>query len=413
MRVLVLLTLIPTLVTACGQKQRPAPATAPQPNGAPAAPSPDPTAAVSLVKVLDDACKKGDARSCFVLGQKLRAGRGVEKDEARGTELLVKACDGGHEQACVTAGRPMPYTAEVQASVPASLRLGAFESVSIGSFLGPDGDRVREALSKPVERGCDCLVSYGKDLDFMGDKDLLLAGVVLDHRVSATREPLDKVTREEKPELSALIPGKAAGDAAGQGAPEQCRAAHITARLWLIHGRSRKAPPSVLVHGRGGPGPCDRSVEGAIADLARSAVAILTNRYTRKVTLFKDSNLPALEEGNGHARNGAWQTALHRYKAAGEQAAKAKLAAATRGHARYLQGLALAHLRRYEAALAALKQAREINPDDRYLLEMERVIVAGGEGWSAPPPVERKAKEKRKRRRLYWQPRLKRKVVWE
>ena len=378
---------------------------------------PTPAAGVSLIQVLDRACQRGDPRACFVLGQKLMSGRGVAKDETRGREVLSSACDKGHEQACAVVGRPAPYRAEVQIGVAAKLRLKRFDSISVGSFLGPDGEQLRTAFSGPLKDGCDCLVSYSKDLDLLGDGELLIAGIVLDHRVSATREPLDKVTagNEKEKDRAALIPAARAGKggATPPADPEQCTGSTITARLWLIHSGNREAPPSLLVQGKGPAGACSASIKGAVARLVQNTVAMLSNRFTRRVTLYKDPGLPRLEAGNEHARSGAWASALELYEAAARAAQQRKLPAVTQGHLQYSRGLALSGLGRYPEALAALRQARKTNPDDGYLLEMERLIVVETEGWNAPPPVEKKAAARGKRRRLYWQPRLKRKIVWE
>ena len=371
-------------------------------------------ASVSLIQVLDKACQRGDPRACFVLGQKFMAGRGVEKDEQKGRAALGKACDTGHEQACAVVGRPVPYRAMIQVGVPAALRLKRFSSISVGSFLGPDGERVRSAISGPLKEGCDCLVSYSKDLDLLAHDELLIAGIVLDHRVSASREPLDKVTKETKKDLATLIPSaKKKGEVDPATAPEQCTGSTITARLWLIHSGNLKAPASLLVQGQGKPGSCKASINGAVAQLIANTVATLSNRYTRHITLFKDPGLPELEQGNEHARSGAWASALKKYDDATAAATKGKLPPATMGHLQYSRGLALSGLGRYKESLEALRQAHKLNRDEAYLLELERLIVVASEGWAAPPPVEKKAAAKGKRRKLYWQPRLKRKIVWE
>lgn len=387
-----------TVTPAYGQKSRPAPAPG-----------------VSLIQVLDKACQRGDSRACFVLGQKLMAGRGVAKDQKRGRQILSSACDKGHEQACAAVGRPVPYRAEIQVGVQAKLRLKRFDAISVGSFLGPDGDLLRTAFSGPLKEGCDCLVSYSEDLDLLGHGDLLIAGIVLDHRVSAAREPLDRVTQEKEEDLAALIPTTKAGQAGAKPAtdPEQCTGSTITARLWLIHSGNRKAPPSLLIQGQGPAGSCSASIKGAVARLVQNTVAMLTNRFTRRVTLYKDPGLTELEAGNEHARTGAWASALDLYEAAFKAASERKLPAITLGHLQYSRGLALSGLGRYAEALATLRKARKINPDETYLLEMERLIAVESAGWAAPPPVEKKAAAKGKRRRLFWQPRLKRKIVWE
>ncbi len=373
---------------------------------------------VSLLQVLDRACQKGESRACFLLGQKLLAGQGMKKDEARGHEVMGKACDAGHEQACAKVGRPVPYRAQVMLGVPAPVRLDGYESISIGSFLGPDGERLRTAFSGPLKVGCDCMVSYSKDLDLLAAGELLIAGVVLDHRVAATREALDRETREEKHKLGDLVPGakkkEKSAEAKQEAAPEQCSGSTITARIWLINADNRKEPPSVLVQGFGPAGSCKASVQGAVKRLVKNGVAMLKNHFTRRVTLYKDAVLAELEQGNGHARNGAWGAAFKKYTAALKAAGARELPAATLGHVHYSRGLALAGLGRYREALAALREARKINRDDgAYLVEMERLIVVDSEGWKAPPPVEKRSAVKGKRRRLYWQPRLKRKIVWE
>lgn len=405
------------LAAGCAQKERPAPAPAAAPRVS-AKPAPAPAAAVSLREVLGKACDRGEPRSCFLLGQKLMTGSGVDMDQEKGRQVMARACDAGHEQACAEVGRPVPYGAQVMFGVPAPVRLDRYESISLGSFLGPDGARLRAAFSAPLKDGCDCMVSYSKDLDLLARGELLIAGVVLDHRVSATRDALDRETREEKEKLGDLVPGARAGEGASKEeparAPEVCAGSSITVRLWLVNADNRKAPPSVLVRGIGPAGSCAASVQGAIKELVKDSIALLKNHFSRRVTLYKDSGLTQLEQGNAHARNGAWDAALKQYDAAATAAGARDLRGATLGHLHYSRGLALAGMGRYPDALAALREARKINRDaEPYLMELERLMVVESEGWKMPPPVEKRSAVKGKRRRLFWQPRLKRKIVWE
>ena len=42
----------------------------------------------------------------------------------------------------------------------------------------------------------------------------------------------------------------------------------------------------------------------------------------------------------------------------------------------------------YEQALAAFRQAHEVNPEPRYQPEIDRLLLVEGEAWAQPPPVE-------------------------
>jgi len=63
--------------------------------------------------LVDRACALGETEACLYAGRLLVDGRGTAKDEARGTTLLVKACDAAEARACLvlaarTAAREDP-----------------------------------------------------------------------------------------------------------------------------------------------------------------------------------------------------------------------------------------------------------------------------------------------------------------
>lgn len=54
-------------------------------------------------------CDAGSADRCRRLAMSYAFGKGVDKDETKATELLVKACDMGDPSACVFAGQAYEY----------------------------------------------------------------------------------------------------------------------------------------------------------------------------------------------------------------------------------------------------------------------------------------------------------------
>lgn len=68
--------------------------------------------------LLQRACSLGFQSGCTTLGMALVAGRGIDKDIARGLSVLTRACDGGHSGAC---GMLSFYFKEGREGVPKNL----------------------------------------------------------------------------------------------------------------------------------------------------------------------------------------------------------------------------------------------------------------------------------------------------
>ncbi len=379
---------------------------------APLTPAPAARSGPSVRQVMEDACKKGNTRSCFLLGrQHHQAG---DRDRAR--PLLEKACNGGHTEACALAGRAVPYTAFVRHGVAGGLRLASFMEVTLVKLAGPGGDRLAVALRKPLQDACGCMVGYSEDLDFLGKGDLMVAGVVLTHSATPAggATPAKKSPPAATPSPGSPVPGLKATPEVKTTLPAgRCKRTEVAAKFWLIHKDNHKKPATVLVRGQSGAGACAHSMERAMAALASDLVALLKGTRSWKVQLFRDPALPALGAGNAHLEAGRFQQALTAYDEAVAAARDQKLPAASLGHALYSRGVALAGLGRYSEAMKAMGQAREANADVLYMAELRRLQAVQLAAWQTAPPRYRKLKKKKKRRAPPWGPRLKRRVVWE
>jgi uncharacterized protein len=65
----------------------------------------DPRSVSCVARMLGESCSLGDARACAFAGRMWIDGRGVDRDAARGIEMLVHACDGGLALACIVGAR--------------------------------------------------------------------------------------------------------------------------------------------------------------------------------------------------------------------------------------------------------------------------------------------------------------------
>ena len=380
-----------------------------------AQPTPPARSGPSVKQVLENACQQGNARSCYLLG---RQHHQAEKRALAGP-YLEKACQAGHSDACSLAGRAVPYSAFVRYGVADGLRLAAFKGVTLVKIAGPGGDRLVVALKQPLESACGCMAGYSEDLDFLGQGDLMVAGVMLKYTATPAGHRQPTATGEpprpaSKAPAGTPLPGMKVVPEEKRFLPAgRCKQTSVTAKVWLIHRGNHTAPRAVLVRGRSGAGGCTYSMERAMAQLAANLVALLKGTRNWKVQLFRDPALPPLEQGNAKLKSGRFKEALASYDRAVLAARAEKLPAASLAHAQYSRGLALAGLGRHAEGLAALREAHATKADVLYLPEMQRLKVVQGDAWRTPPPQYRKVKRKKKRRKPPWGPRLQRRVVWE
>ena len=374
--------------------------TAPKPTQRPAAAAVPKASRHNTRQVLQRACDKGNARSCYVLGLS------APKQRRRG--YLQQACAAGHAEACAQVGRAMPFSATVRGAVTRAWRLQRFKAVSVGRVLGPDADRVRAALKGPLKERCDCIVGSTEDIDLLPAGELLISGLVLAHPAAAG----ERAGAAEAAMGRAIAGRKAKASSAEPRLPRLCQGAAVAVKFYLLDDQRAKTPLSVLAHARAGGGPCRAATDAAIAAMARDFVARLSDSFSQQLTLYRDPGLPRLQQGNKQALMGDWHGALGYYQQA-LALATGQDKAACRARALYSTGLALAQLDRYPAALAALKQAAAASPGEPAVqAALGQLAVIQAETWSAPPPVDRRTAAPKKRK-LFWQPGLRRKVVWQ
>lgn len=98
---------------------------------------------------------------------------------------------------------------------------------------------------------------------------------------------------------------------------------------------------------------------------------VLPHREWVRVHLYRDSDLPPLEVGNGLAKTGDWEEALRSYRQA------VHLAQGELGELRYMglhnSGVALLHLNRFGEARQALKEAYALSQDEPILRQLQAV----------------------------------------
>ena len=123
-----------------------------------------------VARMFESACSYGDAGACFYIGRLRLDGRGVDRDEQRGIDTLVRACDDGVAPACMVGSRWLadpvhsedrPDATDLRARLEterACLEAERTECYQVGLsfYFGRDAfpkDRVRAAGA--YQRGCD------------------------------------------------------------------------------------------------------------------------------------------------------------------------------------------------------------------------------------------------------------------
>jgi uncharacterized protein len=97
--------LLAIAISGCGGAPAPKPAAPPPAAAAPSEPTPPPAAAApaSMAEQADAerrACEAGDQDSCAIYGGALMLGKGVDKDEVRGAELVKRSCEADNASGC-------------------------------------------------------------------------------------------------------------------------------------------------------------------------------------------------------------------------------------------------------------------------------------------------------------------------
>jgi uncharacterized protein len=132
-----------------------------------------------VARMLGEACSLGDARACAFAGRLSLDGRGVPRDERRGLDMLVRACDDGVAMACGVAAQrlgdaahaaganPAGAATEVEGAQDLLARLEGQRTCLAGQpeacfqvgvlfYYGRDSfPRDRAKASKAFARGCD------------------------------------------------------------------------------------------------------------------------------------------------------------------------------------------------------------------------------------------------------------------